>query len=74
MWIKEAPKEVGYYWYRCKSYTEIVKCNTFMGFITFNSDNWEGCYTAKEMLLDDGEFWSERIVEPVEDSFNCRCG
>lgn len=58
-WMRCAPREPGYYWYRSEVDRPTIVKHT-NGEFTFNDIQ----YTAEEMLLDGGEFWSLPIEPP----------
>lgn len=60
-WMRCAPREPGYYWYRSEvDKPTIVQC-TKQGIYTSGTRH---AHTASDMLLDNGEFWSLPIEPP----------
>ncbi len=71
-WVKEAPKEPGFYWYKSVfegNTNQVVVAAFAVDPIYALPGEMEyrligGIFTADEMLEGAGEFWSERLMEP----------
>lgn len=64
-WTKTAPTVPGFYWFRDKfKHPRVVELDVIVTAKWFTFPGQDDLFDIHQMLLDDGEFWSEPLQVP----------